>query len=87
MSSSSSLVSTPSTKRRNTMPSSMSYRATSRSGNDLQTSLNSIKPDLYNSEWSLGRGVDHCLSPSQEDLGDLVYSIDADCKTTKDRLV
>lgn len=81
----SSLNSTPSTRRRNTMPSNMTYRTTPTSGTDLPSAVSSIKPDLYNSDWNLGRGLEHCHSPSREDLGDLIYAMESTDQTAKDR--
>ena len=56
------------------MPYSMTYRATA-PPTDL--TLSNIETNLYDSSWSLGKGVDHCLSPLQEELGELVYRLEA----------
>lgn len=51
------------------MPSSVTYKAVT-----ADLNMSDIKPDLYDSSWSLGRGLEHCASPLQEELGDLLYS-------------
>lgn len=73
---SSTPLSTPTPRRRNTMPSSVYFRSSLRTA-DSHLSVNDIKPDLYNTtDWdAFGPERD---SNASELLGELIYKMEPD---------